>query len=894
MNSQPHPESLEPRTAPATLALGTLDGLTGSRLSGGVSLDEAGGSVSDAGDVNGDGFDDLIVGAHYADPHGEASGAAYVIFGTAGGLPPDFNLASLTGANGFRISGEFTGDEAGISVSAAGDVNGDSFDDVIVGARGSDSNGFNSGSGYVVFGKAVFAANLDLSTLTGANGFKLLGAAAGDLSGSSVSGAGDLNSDGFDDVIIGAPAHLIGGSADGAAYVVFGKAVFGSSIALAGLTGANGFAILGKEGNAGASVSDAGDVNSDGFDDVLIGAPGANSNRGVSTVIFGKAGGFPAAIDLALLGAGTGSNLNGLAAGDLSGASVSGAGDVNGDGFDDVLIGAKGAAPRGAMSGAAYVVFGRAGMPLTIALGTLNGSNGFRILGGGADDQTGFSVSAVGDFNKDGRADLLIGAPDRTDSLFNPAPAPGQAFLLFGKAAYRPYLSLASFRDADGIRISGEAGRDLAGFSVSAAGDFNGDGASDLLIGAPGAEHSAADTNAGAAYLVYGQDFAKLRFSSNGRIATFGDTDGDLVTVRVTGGDLTGHLTLVPAPIGFVFQKLDLTDASFRGTNVSISARRPAGGSGDTVVNLGALDSTGHDLGTVAIDGDLGQIDAGETLVSPAGVRSLSVGSLGTRTDTQPPATPDPVHSQIAGSLGSFRSAHDVAGILDVETTLGSIRIGGSLDGTAGGAAAGLIRTGGGTGPATVASSVLGGATLSGILSGGKLGKVSIAHDLSSADPAHPVLITALGKIGAVSQRDTTAIASVSIGGSVLNARILAGFTPALAAMNGDAAIGGVVVRGSWSASDLVAGARDTTADGFGQNDGLIPGHDPALTARIASITILGAAIGSPAPGDHFGLVAEQIVKARISGVTYVLTPAPLENYLLDGANNDFRIEEVV
>jgi len=892
-------EPLELRIAPAStiLNVAALDGTNGSRISGVSVLDEAGFSVSHAGDINGDGFDDILIGARYADPTAISTGVAYVVFGSAAGLPADFSLSMLNGMNGFAIRGETDLDQTGFSVSAAGDVNNDTFDDIIIGAPTRDSNGISSGSSYVIFGKDTgFSAVLNLSALTGPNGFEITGAVAGEKSGTSVSGAGDINGDGFDDLVIGAPARLFGADANGAAYVVFGKAAFGATFALAGMAAADGFTILGDEGNAGTSVSGAGDVNGDTFADMIIGAPGANSTRGVSYIIFGKLESFGTSLNLSTLSSSAGVKLNGLATGNFAGGAVADAGDVNGDGLDDVLVGATGAKPRGELSGTVYVVFGRPVFSSTLSLGSLNGSNGFRIGGAGLNDQAGFSVSSAGDFNKDGRDDLLIGAPDRTDALFNPDPMPGDAFLLYGKSSFRSLINLFGFRSTDGIRIAGQDGLDKLGFSVSTAGDFNGDGVTDILLGAPGVEHDNTDTNAGAAYVIYGEDFAALRFATNGRSATFGDADGDLVTVRTTKGTLdASNFVLVPAPggIGFIFQKLDLTAAEFKDAIVSVSAQKLSGGTGDTVVNLGYLDSTGHDLSSFTIDGDLGQIDVGETVLTPLAIRTLSVGSLGTRTDTQPPATPDPLHSEITGSLSLFKSARNVEGILDVSTSLGTVSISGDLDGTAGGSEAGLIRGGTNIGRVVVRGDVLGGATLSGVLSGGKLGLVTINHDLMSADPTKPVLITALGKIGAVSQRDTTAMAGLSILGNVLNAQILAGFDLTQTAMNGDAAIGKVGVRGNWEASDLVAGGLDVTANGFGRNDTLNPGHNPALIARIASISIRGTAIGSAAPGDHFGLVAEQIVKASITRVALPVT-AGTDDILIDTTNNDFRLHEVV
>jgi hypothetical protein len=181
-----------PEFAPV-LKLSDLDGTNGFRLDGVAAYDQSGFSVSSAGDVNGDGFDDLIIGAEYADPNGSSSGSSYVVFGRAGGFASSLVLSALDGSNGFRLNGVAADDFSGGSVSSAGDVNGDGFDDLIVGAPEADPNGANSGSSYVVFGKADgFAATLELSTLDGSNGFRLDGVAALDFSGGSVSSAGDV------------------------------------------------------------------------------------------------------------------------------------------------------------------------------------------------------------------------------------------------------------------------------------------------------------------------------------------------------------------------------------------------------------------------------------------------------------------------------------------------------------------------------------------------------------------------------------------------------------------------------------------------------------------------------------------------------------------------------
>jgi len=243
--------ALSPSTAhaqfPASFNLSTLDGTNGFLINGINADDNSGWSVSDAGDVNGDGIDDLIIGTL---PSADTRpGESYVVFGNNGGFSSSLDLSTLNGANGFALNGIDANDNTGISVSGAGDVNGDGIDDLIIGANLADPNGNqNAGRSYVVFGSnAGFSSSFDLSTLNGANGFVINGINAFDASGRRVSGGGDVNGDGIDDLIIGASYRgTFGNGNPGESYVIFGNdGGFSSSLDLSNLNGTNGFAIRG-------------------------------------------------------------------------------------------------------------------------------------------------------------------------------------------------------------------------------------------------------------------------------------------------------------------------------------------------------------------------------------------------------------------------------------------------------------------------------------------------------------------------------------------------------------------------------------------------------------------------------------------------------------------------
>lgn len=389
--------------------------------------DSTGFSVSDAGDVNGDGLADLIVGAPRAKVNGESSGKSYVVFGKADSTAVKLSDVAA-GTGGFVIEGETVGDEAGISVSHAGDVNGDGLADLIVGAYQADPNGESSGKSYVVFGKADgTTANLS-DVAAGTGGFAIEGETSGDEAGISVSHAGDVNGDGLADLIVGAHLADPNGNKSGKSYVVFGKAD-GTAVNLSDVAAGTGGFVINGEGElsiSGGSVSSAGDVNADGLDDLIIGSNPIEALGELSAiaggeiptiqayVVFGKAD--STAVQLSDVAAGIGGFA--LEKDYVSGDSVSGAGDVNGDGFDDVINGTFFNSSTGSNSGQSYVIYGgdfsgtvthqggtgddlltgtAAGDVIVAGQGndTLNGSGGSDILYAGAGDD----LIAISDVN---------------------------------------------------------------------------------------------------------------------------------------------------------------------------------------------------------------------------------------------------------------------------------------------------------------------------------------------------------------------------------------------------------------------------------------------------------------------------------------------------------------
>ncbi len=487
-----------------------VNGLDGFVIVGETPGHFSGMDVAMGGDVNGDGLADLMIGtqSEYLGGGGLPAGSVALIHGSLVPYPARFDMNDFDGYNGYKIFGSGDAPRLGDPIDGIGDFNADGWRDLVFGNFQSSPGGlYRAGATHIHFGGPVgFYAQVPAPVT---RGLALLGDQEGGRVGSSVAGAGDINGDGIDDVVTGAPGmttirrvglEILEFPAAGKVYVVYGSALgFSSTLAVRDLDGTNGFVINGLDAadQIGASVAGGGDFNGDGLADIAIGAPGVDTgdeDAGAGYLLFGSESLTASSVSLAGLNGSNGLQITGTAEATI-GSYVRFVGDVNADGFDDLAV-------SGVQSA---VVFGQESPPAIISTSSLDGSNGFSI------PIVNTHLRGAGDFNGDGIDDLMISDRDS-----------GIAFVVFGNrqgfpGLFDPYglnASAVTQITADGI-----ATNRFTPDSMAAGDDLNGDGIDDVALGA--ANH---ENNKGGALVVFGNS---APFASGNLARLFDELEDD-------------------------------------------------------------------------------------------------------------------------------------------------------------------------------------------------------------------------------------------------------------------------------------------------------------------------------------------------------------------------------
>ena len=429
-------------------ASGTVS-FTESRVSssGGYRYDSYGGALVAAGDVNGDGFDDLAVSAYQDDDQGNASGAVYLYYGSLSGVQA--STEQKVSASDGSVDDNF-----GRWMAGVGDLDGDGFTDLVAGSYGADEATSEAGAAYVYLGSSTgLAESSEQKVMASDAGFW-------DRFGGGVGGGGDIDGDGHDDFVVAAYDDDDRGSGSGSIYVFYGST-----------TGVD----LGREdklttsdvsvgANLGQGVAIAGDIDGDGHADIVAGAPGDDdhgSYAGAAYVFLGAASGIGAGTEQKITPVGADSE-------DRFGLALSAAGDVDGDGFGDLVFGTRFAADLGGETGAAYVFYGSS---TGVAVAR---EQRFLASDTAASDELGYAVAGGQDLDLDGFDDIIVTAQDHTDSV---AEA-GAAYVYFGSSTGLRLDTEAKILVSDG------GGGDRFGDAAAMLGDVDGDGAGDLGVSA--------------------------------------------------------------------------------------------------------------------------------------------------------------------------------------------------------------------------------------------------------------------------------------------------------------------------------------------------------------------------------------------------------------------------
>ncbi len=531
-------------------------------------------SAASAGDVNGDGYSDVIVGANLYDNGQTDEGAAFVYHGSASGI----STAAAAMVESNQVSAYM-----GVSAASAGDVNGDGYSDVIVGAFLYDNGQTDEGAAFLYHGSAsgistTAAAMVESNQVSARMGF-------------SAASAGDVNGDGYSDVIVGAHFYDNGQTNEGAAFVYHGSASGISNTAAAMVQSSQAEAYM------GVSAASAGDVNGDGYSDVIVGAnfyDNGQTDEGAAFVYHGSASGISTTAAARV-------ESNQVSA--YMGVSAASAGDVNGDGYSDVIVGAEGYDNGQTNEGAAFVYHGSASGISNTAAAMVQSSQ--------AGAYMGFSAASAGDVNGDGYSDVIVGA----DSYTNGQTYEGAAFVYHGSPAGISTISTASLENNQASANYGNA--------VTTAGDVNGDGFSDVIIASQYYDNG--EINEGAVFVYLGtangisttisstieggQIFSEIGSS----VSTAGDINADGYSDIIIGARYYdngehlegGGLVFYGSPSGINTSSFDLLEVNqpdaFFGYSVANAGDVNGDGYGDIIAGAYLYDNPEVDEGAAFI-----------------------------------------------------------------------------------------------------------------------------------------------------------------------------------------------------------------------------------------------------------------------------------------------------